>query len=299
VRRLRHWRAHAGALIVLLGGIAPVLGQERKPGPLGPPKGVYREQELLVPWERAPGQIFLAHAKLFRPETEAPRPLVVIAHGAPRSDNDRPTMKPDWADAQARWFAAQGFVVAVPMRRGYGRSDGPYQEGPGSCNDPDYFNAGIGTANDTQGVIRYLSKAPYVDEHRVVVVGHSAGAWGALAVASRNPPGIVGVINFAGGRGSSSNGTVCTPPRLTDAAARYGSTARVPSLWVYARNDKFFGPDLARQLFDAYRTAGAPAEFRPLPSFAADGHQLFVEPTGMAEWMPIVTSFLRELRLIP
>ena len=47
----------------------------------------------------------------------------------------------------------------------------------------------------------------------------------------------------------------------------FGENAHVPSLWIFAENDHFFGPHLARQMFDAYTAGGAPAEFDAAPSF--------------------------------
>ena len=76
------------------------------------------------------------------------------------------------------------------------------------------------------------------------------------------------MIDFAGGRGGHqkmSDGSLgnCTPDALVKAAGRYGSTARVPTLWIYAANDSFFSPALARRMFDAYNAAGGHGIYRP------------------------------------
>jgi dienelactone hydrolase len=289
------------ALLVLFVGLAvPAWGQERKPGPLGSPAGPYREQEFLVPWDGRDGRVFLAHAKIFRPDGEERRPLVLIAHGAPPGgEAARQRMSPSWADVPARWFAAQGFVVVVPMRRGYGTSDGPVGEGSGPCTDPDFYNAGFGTAADTAGVLRHMANEPYVDSQRTILVGYSAGGWGSLAVASRNPPGLVAVISFAGGRAGPGGIASCMPERLVEAASRYGATARVPSLWLYAANDMFFAPAMARDLFNAYAAGGAPAEFKAMPPSGSEGHFLFfAQSGGQHPWAPVVTEFLRAQKLM-
>lgn len=178
----RRWTLQVAVGLVLAAGLAfptQAQEQERKPGPVTGPSGPYREQEFLLPWEGRSGQTFLAHAKIFRPEGEEKRPLVLIAHGAPPGgETARQRMSPSWADAPARWFVAQGFVVVVPMRRGYGRSDGPNGEGSGPCDNPDFYNAGLGTAGDTGGVLRHMVKEPYVDSGRLVIVGYSAGGLG-------------------------------------------------------------------------------------------------------------------------
>ena len=289
---------HAVVGLVLVIALAlPAQAQERKPGPLTQPSGPYREQEFFIAWERQ-GKRWLSHAKIYRPEGEQKRPLIVLAHGSPRSEHDRPKSVPGWADPQARWFAAQGFVVVAPLRRGYGKSDGPWSEGYKSCNDADFWNAGLSTANEIQGILAQMAKEPYVDATRVVVVGQSAGGWGALGIASRNPTGIVGVINFAGGRGNTSPGTTCSPNRLIEAAGRYGSSAKVPALWVYTTNDKFFTEDLQRNLLRAYTSGGAPADYKNVGAFGADGHGLFADPSSMGRWTPLATDFLRKLELM-
>lgn len=294
-------RAVQFALFMLFAGLAtPLFGQERKPGPLGAPSGPYREQEFLVPWEGRDGRVFLAHTKIFRPDGEEKRPLALIAHGLPPGgEAARQRMSPSWADLPARWFAAQGFVVVVPMRRGYGTSDGPVGEGSGSCNDPDFYNAGFGTAADTAGVLRHMASQSYVDSQRTILVGYSAGGWGSLAAASRNSPGLAAVINFAGGRAGPGGIASCMPERLVEAASRYGAAARVPSLWLYAANDTFFEPVLARRLFDAYAAGGSAAEFKAMPASGTEGHFLFfAQSAGQHPWAAAVTDFLRAQKLM-
>jgi hypothetical protein len=82
---------------------------------------------------------------------------------------------------------------------------------------------------------------------------------------------------------------------LVVAAGRYGSTARIPTLWLYAANDSFFAPDLARKMFDAFVRAGGRAEFVALPAFGSDGHQLFSAAGGRALWQPPIEKFLDAL----
>lgn len=292
--------ARALALFLLLamaGADTPASAQERKPGPLGPQSGPYREQEFFIAWERA-GRTWLSHAKIFRPEGNEPKPLVLIAHGSPRNAEDRVKMNPGWADTQARWFAAQGFVVVVPMRRGYGKSDGPVQESYGSCDNADFSMGGLSTANDIQGVIGTLAREPFVEADRAVVVGQSAGGWGSLGVASCNPSGIVAVINFAGGRGSTSPGINCQPERLVQVAEQFGKTAKVPSIWLYTSNDNFFSADLSRKMFAAYAAGGGPTAYKPMGSFGSDGHGLFANPASMSRWTPAVAEFLQAQKLM-
>jgi hypothetical protein len=108
---------------------------------------------------------------------------------------------------------------------------------------------------------------------------------------------VVGVINFAGGRGHNpaEPGTVCQPDRLVDTLRAFGASGKLPSLWVYAENDRVFNPDLARRMHQAYVTAGGKATLAMTPPVGQDGHRVFVD--GAAAWRGPVDGFLAQLGL--
>ncbi len=62
------------------------------------------------------------------------------------------------------------------------------------------------------------------------------------------------------------------------------------------QNDKYFGPDLAHRMYNAFTAAGGRAQFIDAPAFGRDGHQLF-SAAGAAIWTPMVDGFLREQNL--
>lgn len=234
-----------------------------------------------------------------RPPDGARRPLAVINHGSP-ADGQRAGLRPDYASLSS-WFIARGYVVALPLRRGYGETAGEWAETYGSCASPDYYSAGLQGAADIGATIDHLRARPYVTADRTVVVGQSAGGWATVALSSLNPPGVPGMINFAGGRGGHQQlpgGGLgnCQPDALVAAAARYGTTARVPMLWIYARNDSFFGPALARRMAEAYDGAGGRALLEVPGPFAKDGHTLAGSDSGKAIWSPLLAEFLAGLR---
>ena len=66
-------------------------------------------------------------------------------------------------------------------------------------------------------------------------------------------------------------------------------------LWIYAENDKFFGPALARRMHTAFTGAGGRAQFIAAGAFGEDGHSLF--SGGVAIWTPMVDDFLRTQNL--
>ena len=210
-------------------------------------------------------------------------------------------MEPPRYSALSSWFLARGYVVALPLRRGYGETGGAWAEAYGRCETPDYYSAGLQSAADVQATIDFMRTQPYVAPDRTLVVGQSAGGWATVALSSRNPPGVPGMINFAGGRGGHQKlpgGGIgnCTPDALVQAAARYGATARVPLLWIYAENDSFFEPALARRMAAAYDAAGGKATYRPVGAFGRDGHSLAGSDSGAPIWQPLVQSFLATLK---
>ena len=132
-----------------------------------------------------------------------------------------------------------------------------------------------------------------------MVIGNSAGGWGALALASQNPPSVAAVVNFAGGRGGRNRNRPennCAPDRLVAAAADFGRTARLPTLWLYAENDSYFAPELSKRMAAAFTAAGGNAAYHLLPPVRGDGHALIATAGPEASWMSYLASFLTQLR---
>ncbi|TCH96495.1 hypothetical protein EJV46_20905 [Roseococcus sp. SYP-B2431] len=205
-------------------------------------------------------------------------------------------MRPTPCDSEAvRWFTSRGYVVAIPLRRGYGATGGPWAEAFGGCARGHYGPAGLESARDILAVTRAMQARPDVAPGPALVVGQSAGGWGALALSSLNPPEVGAIVSFAAGRGGWQGGVanqVCQEDRLVAAAGDYGRSARVPTLWVYAANDSFFDHALASRMIEAYRAGGGKAEFFAAPAFGRDGHGFFYGPGGSAAWGPRVAAFL-------
>ena len=130
----------------------------------------------------------------------------------------------------------------------------------------------------------YLRRQSFVRPDGVVVIGHSAGGWGALALAGENPQDIAAIIAFAPGRGGHANdfpNQVCAPHTLMAAAAEFGKAARVPVTWLVAANDSYFSPALSKQLADAFRGGGDKVEFHVLPASGSEGHWLAETEAGV------------------
>ena len=140
------------AIVAFLLAAAPALAQDPAPGPVGQPTGPMREQLHWVPYPAAPApRQALLLMRVCRPPGDGPAKLAVINHGSPPVADRRPSMEPTRCDREAtRWFLERGFVVAYPMRRGYGRTGGKWAESYGKCETPDFRAAGLTSANDVQ-----------------------------------------------------------------------------------------------------------------------------------------------------
>ena len=261
-----------------------------------PAQAALDESVIRAPVVRGVEQAFI-EVTVFKPAGHGPFPVLVLSHGSPRSADERRREGRQRLVAQSQRFVAMGFAVLVPTRRGYGESGGSWAETYGSCADPDYHAAGLETARDLRAAVESVRGEPWADTGRVVLAGQSAGGFGSVAAASQRFDGLLGVVNFAGGRGSQGPDDVCGEARLVEAMARYGSGARVPALWIYSVNDRFFGPALARRMHAAFVRSGGSAEFVEAPATGLDGHGYFAR--AMDDWSPRVAAFLKRIGAVP
>ena len=225
-----------------------------------------------------------------------PRPLLVFNHGRSGSAAERAALRTSDYAAAARWLTRFGFIVAVPVRVGYGESGGEDVEDSGSCAQKVYPPTFHASAVETLAVLKVLRERPDAARDRAVVMGQSFGGTTAIAVAALNPPGVQGAINFAGGGGGgpvSHPRHPCSEPALHALFAGYGKSARMPTLWLYSENDTYFGPTFPAEWFEAFKAAGGAGEFVRFPPVSDNGHLLFSRGTEL--WHPRVQAFLASL----
>lgn len=262
----------AVAILVVLG--AKSLASQPGFGAQGAEGEPNRLQQWLVP---SPDLATAARAVLFRPAGEGPFPLAVIAHASTQNVLRRAQMPQPEYRALAAWLVARGFAVLVPERPGHGATGGKYLEDQGGCDEADYAKAGRATADVIAAAVGLVRKQSFIRPDRVVVIGHSAGAWGALALASEDPKDVAAIVAFAPGRGGRANdlpNRVCAPHTLMSAAAEFGKTARAKVTWLVAANDSYFSPAFSKQLADAFRKSGGRADFHVLAPSGSEGHWL-------------------------
>jgi dienelactone hydrolase len=252
-----------------------------------------RRQQWLVP---SPDSAAAAHAILFRPPGEGPFRLAIVAHATSQNVLRRAQMPQPEYRALAAWLVARGFAVLVPERPGHGATGGRYLEDQGGCDEADYAKAGRATADAIISALDFMRGQSFVRQGGVVIVGHSAGAWGALALSERNPPGVSAIIAFAPGRGGHANdlpNQVCAPHTLISAAGEFGKAARVPVTWLVAANDTYFSPALSRQIADAFRAGGGRVDFRVLAAYGSEGHWLAETEGGVKSAAPELARALK------
>ena len=268
-------------------------------GPQGAEGEPNRLQQWLVP---SPDPATPSHAVLFRPPGDGPFPLVVIAHATTQNVLRRAQMPQPEYRALAAWLVGRGFAVLVPERPGHGATGGKYLEDQGGCDDADYAKSGRATADEIAAAAGFVRKQPFIRPDGMVVIGHSAGGWGALALAREDPKDVAAIIAFAPGRGGRANdfpNQVCAPHTLVSAASEFGKTARVRVTWLVAANDSYFSPELSKQLADAFRGAGGQVDFRALPAYGSEGHWLPETEAGVKLAGPELDRALKLRAVVP
>ncbi|SFJ15384.1 alpha/beta hydrolase family protein [Bradyrhizobium sp. cf659] len=276
---LARWHLPVLILLALAGAAARATAAE------------FYTEDLRIPMAEAGPQGL--EAFLVRPAGTKRYPLALLSHGSPRSFDDRATMSAHKYYGVALEYARRGFAALIVMRRGYGTSPGGRVDSVGGCANAAYLPAAAVAVADLRAAIDAMGRRTDVTTSGMIAAGHSAGGLATIALTAQAPPGLVAAISFAGGRGSRDDDDVCNEGGLVQAFASFGKTSRVPMLWVYATNDLFFGPDLARRLYDGFRGNGGNVKFVAAAPYGNDGHYLY-SVVGRPQWTPYVDAFLRE-----
>lgn len=269
------------------------------------------DSRTLLPIQEEVWALPLLHptvAYVVRPVGNGPFPLAVMNHGVSLNPVDRSFFPlVEFRDA-AMWFARRGYLVVAPTGPGYGAAalDVPEQglfavfySKVGACENPNFRDAGMAAALLDKWIIDYMTEQKLALPGNTIVIGQSAGGWGAIALSSQNLPSVKAIITFAAGRGGRVGGKPnnnCNPEKLVEATAAFGSSARVPMLWIYIENDTYFGPDLSRRMHAAYTGAGGSAEYHLMPPFGNEGHTFIDSADSIPQWSPLVDQFLDKHR---
>lgn len=250
------------------------------------------------------GDIQMA-SHFYKPQGDGPFPVVVFSHGRAAEREARANLKYPVAVGHGNFWLRKGFAVIAPLRPGYGETGGVDDESSGatwrfgSCRtDPDYAKVAKVAAEAVLATLEWVRAQPWATREKILLVGASVGGLTTVGVAARNPPGVVGAVNFSGGAGGSPNdspGRSCKPENLTKLFEEFGKTIRVPSLWLYAENDLFWGSEAPKEWHKAFSAGGSNTRFvmtPPVPG-VTDGHALFA--AGGRLWSPPVNDFVKQL----
>ena len=226
----------------------------------------------------------------YKPNGDGPFPLVIINHG--KASGDPRFQERARFPLAAGEFVARGYMVVMPMRRGFSKSGGAYIL-PG-CN---IRSSGILEAESIRDVLAVLTKRADVDARRIVVIGQSHGGLTTMALGTFDIPGVRGLINFAGGLRVVSGANTCQWDRtMADAFEAYGARTKIPSIWFYGDNDSYWGPELPKTLHQRYTKAGGKARLVSYGVFeAGDAHGMFAHRLGVKVWLQPLEEFLRSI----
>lgn len=244
------------------------------------------------------GQMIVTH---FRPQGDGPFPIVIMNHGRDGSAEKRAQPPRQRYTSVARYWIRRGFAVFVPTRLGYGETGlDPDPEFQGACASAEYGRPLAVTVEQIAATAKFARTLPWVDAKRLIVMGQSAGGFGSIGASAANLPGLVAAINFAGGRGGNPEknpGKPCAPEQLAALYGQAGKNAKAPMLWLYAQNDKYWGPQWPGTWHAAYVKAGGRAELKTFPPVSEDGHTLLNR--GFRLWRPVVDQFMAKLGVQP
>jgi dienelactone hydrolase len=217
-------------------------------------------------------------------------PVALIAHGKPTTQGSMLDQHATDYARQARDLVRRGWLAVAVMRRGFGASDGPAPV-PLSCGSPSLTDRFAAEADDLEAALDAIGKRPDADAARMIAIGVSAGGAAVTALSARNPKGLLGVVNISGGLRFPS----CPKEDALVAAFKgYGAKSRVPSLWIYAKNDSFFPPALVDRMQAAFLDGGGDMKLVMLEADErADGHFIFGLTAGRFKWLPQMDAFLR------
>lgn len=246
-------------------------------------------------------------AHIYRPQGPGPFPLVIHSHGRAGTQAERDQLKYPVPVGHGNYWLRKGVAVIAPVRPGYGQTGGADAENSGarwkgaSCyTEPDFTHVGVSARRTVVATYEWALRQPWVRRDRILMQGQSVGGLTTVAVAALNLPGVVGTVNFAGGSGGYpevSPGKSCKPERLTETYRAFGREARGPSLWLYAPNDLYWGPDMPRAWHEAYAAGGSDTTLvvtGMLPN--RDGHQLLLH--GGRMWSVPLEAFIKKVGLL-
>jgi dienelactone hydrolase len=232
---------------------------------------------------------------IWRDDVIKKAPYLLFSHGR-GTDQERTSFGRSSEKKNSEYFVSKGFAVILPTRIGYGVSGGPDADYSGACGNKNYLEARKVGIDQSKQVLNHVFDFSYIDRTKGIVVGQSVGGFTTIGLSAENISGLKGAINFAGGDGGDpikSAEKPCGDYLIKDTFAKYGASNKVPTLWLYSVNDKFWGEQLPKDWFAGFQKAGGKGQFISLPAYKEDGHSIF--RGDLNAWKNNFEKFIKEI----
>ena len=233
---------------------------------------------------------------IWRDDSVKKSPYLLFSHGRAGTDQERGKFGRSSEKRNSEYFVSKGFTVILPTRIGYGVSGGPDADYSGACGNKNYLEARKVAIDQSKQVLNHVFDFSYIDRTKGIVVGQSVGGFTTIGLSAENISGLKGAINFAGGDGGDpikSAEKPCGEYLIKDTFAKYGASNKIPTLWLYSVNDKFWGEQLPKDWFVAFQKAGGKGQFISLSAFKDDGHLIYVGNRNA--WKNDFEKFIKEI----
>jgi carboxymethylenebutenolidase len=226
-------------------------------------------------------------AYVYKPEGPGPFPVVIYNHGS-RAEHDREERPFAYV---GEMLAGGGYVVIVPERRGYGKSDGQtFGETIGEDRGPRFVARVQEETDDVLAAVEFVKTLPYADTTRMGVMGWSFGGIISVFAASRSSA-FRAVVDQAGAA-LTWDGSPAMQKALKEAAAKI----QMPLLGMVAENDRT--TESVRAVVREAEKHGVATKLIVYPQFKpkdaggiAPGHMIFGKE-GWQIWEADVKEFL-------
>ena len=234
-----------------------------------------------------PSGKFKIEAYLYKPQGTGPFPVVIYNHGS-RVGHEREERPFVYV---AEMLTQNGYVVIVPERRGYGKSDGPtFGEAIGEDRGPQFVARVREETDDVLAVVEFVKTLPYADSKLMAVMGWSIGGIVSVFAASQSSA-FRGVVDQAGGALTWDQSHA-----MQQALKQAAGQVRIPLLGMVAKNDRT--TESVKAVVHEAEAHGATAKLIVYPAFTprdaggvSPGHMIFGRD-GWKIWEGDLLEFL-------